>query len=303
MAKALSKVPDKGDPSDVLQLFPRFNLQLLCCRYWWLKHWEFRELTFPYWRVYQNNHEGAVIIYNEREYALQPDKILMIAPNTSYSTRIGEFPIPGEGFRLEGGRLGKGQAEEQLAPAGSLLHLFIHFNIGVPYDNVSPGVFEFDLTEHLSEKLSVIKKHLNVDFARFNFYTVLAIQSLISDLLSIIPESNWDLVSKDYRIIHVLSYIESNLHSELSNNCLAGQAKLATNAFNRLFTDEVGISPQKFVKKKRIDKACALLHHSNYSIEQVAAETGFADRYHFSKIFKLLTGLSPAVYRKEFGVK
>ena len=244
-----------------------------------------------------------MIIYNDKEYALNADKILVIAPNTSYSTRIGNFRIPEDGYRIEGGRLGMGQSEETYLLGGSILHLFIHFNIGVPYDNVSPGVFEFDLTEHLSEKLAVIKKHLNEDFARFNFYTVLAIQSLISDLLSFIPESNWDLVSKNYRIIEVLSYIESNLTGDLSNACLAGEASMATNAFNRLFTEEVGISPQRFIKKKRIDRACALLHHSSYSIEQVAAETGFADRYHFSKIFKHLTGLSPARYRKEFSVK
>ena len=303
MAKAFTKVPDKGDPSDVLQLFPRFNLQLLCCRYWWLKHWEFRELSFPYWRVYHNNHKGAVIIYNNREYDLKPDKILMIAPNTSYATRLGDFPIPDQGYSFEGGRLGEGHNEEEAAPEGRIHHLFIHFNIGVPYDHVSPGVFEFELTDHLQEKLSVIKKHLNVNFARFNFYTVLAIQSLISDLLSFIPESNWDLVSKDKRIISVLSHIETNLDKDLSNLFLAHQANLATNAFNRLFTEEVGTSPQKFVKKKRIDKACALLHHSDYSIEHVAAETGFADRYHFSKIFKQITELSPARYRKEFGVK
>ncbi len=303
MVKALSKIPDRGDPSDILQMFPRFNLQLLCCRYWWLKHWEFRELSFPYWRIYHNNLEGAVIIYKDREYALNTDKILMIAPNTSYSTRIGSSLIPENGYRLEGGRLGKGQPEETYIMNGCILHLFIHFNIGVPYDNVSPGVFEFEMTEHLSEKLEVIKKHLNEDFARFNFYTVLAIQSLISDLLSFIPESNWDLLSKDYRIIHVLGHIESNLNKTLSNSSLAKHTSMATNAFNRLFTEEVGISPQRFVKKKRIDRACALLHHSKHSIEQVAAECGFADRYHFSKIFKQLTALSPARYRKEFGVK
>ncbi|MDX2430389.1 MAG: AraC family transcriptional regulator [Bacteroides sp.] len=303
MVNTLSKVPDRGDPSDVLQLFPRFNLQLLCCRYWWLRHWEFRELSFPYWRIYHNSHEGAVIIYNGTEYALRADKILMIAPNTSYSTRIGDFLIPENAYHIEGGRLGKGQSEESYIQSGCILHLFIHFNIGVPYDNVSPGVFEFELTDHLQEKLFVIKKHLNEDFAKFNFYTVLAIQALISDLLSFIPESNWDLMSKDYRIIHVLAHIESNLNRTLSNDSLADQASMACNAFNRLFTEELGVSPQRFVKKKRIDKACALLHHSSYSIEQVAAETGFADRYHFSKIFKHLTGLSPARYRKEFSVK
>jgi len=65
---ALSKVPDKGDPSDIQQLFPRFNLQLLCCRYWWLKRWEFRELSYPYWRIYHNTSEGAVLTFKGKEY-------------------------------------------------------------------------------------------------------------------------------------------------------------------------------------------------------------------------------------------
>lgn len=298
----LSKVPDRGDPSDVLQLFPRFNLQVLCCRYWWLKRWEFRELSYPYWRVYHNSREGAVINFDGREYPLSPDKILMIAPNTSYSTRIEEFELPENGYRLEGGRIDRKQEQSSMAEEG-ILHLFIHFNIGVPYDHISPGVFEFPLSEHFQEKLTIIKDHLMVDFATFDFYTLLAIQSLLGDLLSFIPESSWDLMSSDFRILRVLTYIESNLEKDLSNKNLASQTSLATNAFSRLFTEEMGISPQKYVKKKRIDRACELLHHSDYSIEQVAHETGFADRYHFSKIFKNLTMLSPARYRKEFGVK
>ena len=64
------KVPDVGDPSDVLQLFPKFNLQLLCCRNWWLKRWEFRELSYPYWRIYHNSSVGAVITYENQEYPL-----------------------------------------------------------------------------------------------------------------------------------------------------------------------------------------------------------------------------------------
>ena len=299
---ALFKVPDRGDPSDVLQLFPRFNLQVLCCRYWWLRHWEFRELSYPYWRVYHNNREGAVIIFEGREYPLRPDRIMIIAPNTSYSTRIENFEMPDKGYRLEGGRIA-GKKEEAFIAEESILHLFIHFNIGVPYDHISPGIFEFPLTEHLKEKLTIIKDHLMEDFSTFDFYTLLVIQSLLSDMLSFITESNWDLMSSDHRVLQVLSHIESCLDNDLSNQSLASLASLATNAFNRLFTEEMGIPPQKYVKKKRIDRACELLHHSAYSIEQVAHETGFADRYHFSKIFKNLTGLSPARYRKEFVVK
>ena len=294
---------DKGDPSDVLQLFPRYNLQLLCCRYWWLKRWEFRELAFPYWRIYYNMEEGACVVSNGISYNLSPDKIYLIAPNTSYSTHLHNHPVPLQGYALEGGRIGTKKNMLDQPDESLIHHLFIHFNIGIPYDNVSQGIFTFDLTQHLKEKISIIIKHLNVDNSQFGFYSFLAIQSLISGLLSDLHENNWELPAKDYRILNVLSFIEKNNDKELSNQVLAGECKLATNAFTRLFKDETGISPQRFVKRKRINKACVLLHHTEDSIDKIANISGFVNRYHFSKIFKQVTGLSPAKYRKEFTIK
>jgi AraC-like DNA-binding protein len=296
------KVPDKGDPSDILQLFPKYNIQLLCCRYWWLRKWEFQELSYPYWRIYKNDKEGAVLISNGIEYEMTPDKIFIISPNTSYSTRLKWNKKTKTGYSIEGGRV----VEELQIPSSEkdnvIFHLFIHFNNGFPYDNMLPGIYSFDLTPHLNKKLSIITNHLIVDNSRFSFYTGLAIQSLISDLLSDIPESRWDLLSKDYRILDVLRYIDNHMKNDLSNHALAQQVGLATNAFTRLFKQEVNISPQRFVKKKRIDKACVLLHHSDKSIDSISDETGFADRYHFSRIFKQVTEVSPAKYRKEFGI-
>ncbi|GAF01958.1 hypothetical protein [Saccharicrinis fermentans] len=100
---ALKKIPDKGDPSDIIQLFPRYNLQLHCCRYWWLQHWEFKELSFPYWRIYHNSYQGAMVMYDGKEYALTPDKVVMIAPNTAYATRMYDHKIPEIGYSLKGG--------------------------------------------------------------------------------------------------------------------------------------------------------------------------------------------------------
>jgi AraC-like DNA-binding protein len=39
-----------------------------------------------------------------------------------------------------------------------------------------------------------------------------------------------------------------------------------------------------------------LLHDPSRSIKQVADETGFYDRYHFSRVFKVIQGLSPLQY-------
>ncbi len=293
------KVPDKGDPSNILQLFPSYKLQLLCCRYWWLRKWEFRELSFPYWRIYWNKQAGASISYNGNEYVLTPDKIVIIAPNTSFATRLFNDKIPIDGYELEGGRVWETETEEELVSKGYIIHLFIHFNIGLPYDQVAPGIFIFDLNDHLLQKLSEITKHLSQDSTRFDFFSALVIQSLVSDLLSEIPKFSWNSTSVDYRIIDVFDFIENNLTGELSNSKLAENAKLSTNAFTRLFRNEVGVSPQKYVRQKRVDKACVLLHHSLLTIDEVAVQSGFANRYHFSREFKSQTGLSPALYRKE----
>lgn len=295
-----TKIPDKGDPSDILQVFSEFNIKLLCCRYWWLKHWEFNELSFPYWRIYHNNKRGATISYKEKQYHLNENTIVMIAPNTSFSTHLYNYLIPKEGYVLEGGRVGKERKASQLLKEEILLHLFVHFNLGSPYDNVDPGIFLFNVSKHFLQKLSVITSYLNSNHMKFNFQVVITIQSLIADLLTEIPENKWDLISKDNRILDSLNYIENNPKEDLSNTALATRVQLATNAFNRLFTTEVSISPQRFVKKKRIDKACILLHHSQYSIDKIAEQCGFADRYHFSRIFKQITNISPARYRRDF---
>ena len=299
----LKKIPDKGDPSDILQIFPKYNLQLLCCRHWWLQKWEFMELSFPYWRIYHNAQPGAVIIHEDKEYELTPDKIIMIAPNTSYATKMYDHIIPKKGYSLKGGRVNPEIERNGLHNKKYIFHLFIHFNIGIPYDNVSPGVFVFWLNEHFQKKLQIIKDYINNEHSYFSFYANLTIQSLINDLLMELPESSWNLTTTNYRILNVLNHIDNNLNSGLTNLNLAKQAGLATNAFIKLFTAETGVSPQKYLKTKRIDKACILLHHSNFTIDEVAAKTGFADRYHFSRIFKNLTGVSPARYKKEFGMK
>lgn len=43
-----------GDPSTTVQYFPRVSIKIHCCRYWWLKNWEYSTLSFPFWRIYHN---------------------------------------------------------------------------------------------------------------------------------------------------------------------------------------------------------------------------------------------------------
>lgn len=53
-----------------------------------------------------------------------------------------------------------------------------------------------------------------------------------------------------------------------------------------------------YIRKLRIEKSIELLKDPKYQLSEIAYLTGFSDQSHFSRIFKLHTGKSPAAYRK-----
>ncbi|MDR1097842.1 MAG: helix-turn-helix domain-containing protein [Tannerella sp.] len=290
-----------GDPSEIIQSFPLFNLQMHCCRYWWIKNWEHKRLSFPFWRIYSNKQKGGFIEYKHQVYEMEPDTLYLIAPNTDYSSRLYNHTIPEDGYRLAGGRISETTRKERsdLLKNGAIEHLFIHFTLGYPYDNVSAGIYPFRMNRYMEDKIKLVRSYLTRNVARFNFTIFLTLQSLICELLFKMGEEKWNDPVRDVRIAKVISHIENNIGEEFTNESLAGMANMATNAFSRLFKESTGDTLQHFIKKKRIRTACLLLLHSDKSIDEIAEETGFANRYHFTRIFGKITGFAPAGYRKE----
>jgi AraC family transcriptional regulator len=66
----------------------------------------------------------------------------------------------------------------------------------------------------------------------------------------------------------------------------------------RSFRQRYGSSVGEYLRRLRIDSACAALAGSDRPIGAIALDAGFSDQSHFSKAFRRLTGLSPAEYRK-----
>jgi AraC-like DNA-binding protein len=66
----------------------------------------------------------------------------------------------------------------------------------------------------------------------------------------------------------------------------------------RLFRANAGMSPQLYSRIRRIEKACILLHYSDLDIKEIASETGFCDRFHFSRVFKKMRKVGPSEFRR-----
>lgn len=96
-------------------------------------------------------------------------------------------------------------------------------------------------------------------------------------------------------IIH--DYVDKHLHLSVSVDELAALLHLHPNYFIAYFKKHFGISPLKYVNRKRMEKAKTLLMTTSLSVKEIAALTGFADTNHFTKFFRKESGFSPTEFR------
>jgi AraC-like DNA-binding protein len=100
------------------------------------------------------------------------------------------------------------------------------------------------------------------------------------------------------KVLEAISYIQLNLHCEITICDLAKRANLHQDYFSRLFLQCTGERPLNYIHAKRIERAQYLISTTDMSYTRIAEETGFASLPYFSKIFKKVTRLTPAEYKR-----
>lgn len=114
-----------------------------------------------------------------------------------------------------------------------------------------------------------------------------------------LPESateNQDL--KRYYVQKAIDYIRKNYSRKISIEEIAKYIGLDRKYMCALFQKILHTSPQEFLLKFRLDKACVLLCQDSLFIQDIAHSVGYDDPLLFSKMFKKKKGLSPTQYRK-----
>ena len=98
----------------------------------------------------------------------------------------------------------------------------------------------------------------------------------------------------------VLDYLNENSETmEYDLNTLSKRTFYSPRYFRNLFKQKTGITLNQFIRQKRVETACDLLITTDLSVLAIMEKIGMNDTKSFYRLFKDVTGKTPAQYRGE----
>lgn len=107
----------------------------------------------------------------------------------------------------------------------------------------------------------------------------------------------------DEAFMNALSLIHERYYEKISIAQLAKTAQLSRSSFLRKFQEICKMPPARYLTQRRIEAAKHMLINTTLSASDIAAQTGFYDAAHFTKIFLAETGITPNAFRKVHSLK
>lgn len=92
--------------------------------------------------------------------------------------------------------------------------------------------------------------------------------------------------------------MESRLREQITLRELAKECRLSIGHFAAAFRHTTGDSPHRWLMKRRVEAAKDMLLSSDLSLSAIALECGFSDQSHLTRVFTVMAGKPPGVWRR-----
>ena len=98
---------------------------------------------------------------------------------------------------------------------------------------------------------------------------------------------------------HAVEYIASHYTDALNMREIAQRYGYSEGHFYRLFKGRMGLPPNAYLTRLRLQYATRLLRESSLPIKEIGARIGIADEAYFSRLFRKTNGICPSVFRAD----
>jgi len=162
---------------------------------------------------------------------------------------------------------------------------------------IETGTFIYDEIKNVTDTILQINNNTTrYMYAASSLWKVFAHMNAIHNAQSL-PSYYSTYTERAISLIH--RYYNTDISvSDIANSMFISREYLYT-----LFKNDTGKSPSQYLMNLRIEKSCALLSNSNYTVQQIAQYLGFYDHAYFSKVFKNHMKISPKEYRLQMKLK
>jgi AraC-like DNA-binding protein len=100
------------------------------------------------------------------------------------------------------------------------------------------------------------------------------------------------------RLLRARDRMDRSYADALDVEALAGSVHLSRAHFIRSFKQTFGETPHRYLQRRRLERAMALLRETDRPVTEICVAVGFASLGTFSRTFRAIVGRSPSAYRE-----
>ncbi len=247
------------------------EIRLISCAYYPRLLWEERHPPKSYWCFFWNAEEDKSIRFSGEDLPFGGEHGVLIPPYAAYQVSSDGREIP---------------------------LLYLYFELKPAYETViSRRKSVFLNRAERAELLELCAMILSGNAVPWR--SALPLRIAANVLLKLGPADFSAPEQPDKRIREALEIINRDYAEHLDNRKICRRINMSQNNFLRLFQRDVGQTPHSYLNYIRIRNARRLLREGGASIDEIAEKTGFRNRYHFTRVFKKYTFVTPCAYRNE----
>jgi len=161
----------------------------------------------------------------------------------------------------------------------------------LPANLLSSNTVVFAINRSLIHYLNVIESQLENKINQ-------QLEKVMFDMFYLLLSELTLLPKVDKRIAAVISFIEKNIAHSIQLKQLAAIACLSETQLKKNFKVQTNSTVMAYVSRIRMEKAQALLIHTDYPLQIIGEKVGYQELSTFSRKFSQYFGLPPTKFKK-----